>query len=156
MNMNATLIGQMLAFALFVWFCMKFFWPPIMGAMEERARKIAEGLNAAEKAAADLENAQANIEAGLGEAKLQAASLLEQANKRASQIVEDAKTDAKAEAEKVKLAAQAEIEQEKNRARETLRSQVAQLSVVGAEKILGKTVDQAAHADMLDKLAAEL
>lgn len=156
MNMNATLIGQMLAFALFVWFCMKFVWPPIIGAMNERAQKIADGLNAAEKANQDLQSAQANIEAELSEAKSKAAMILEQANKRASQLVEEAKIDAKAEAEKVKLAAHAEIEQEANRTREALRSQVAQLSIVGAEKILRKTVDKAAHSEMLEQLAAEL
>jgi len=155
-NMNATLIGQMLAFALFVWFCMKFVWPPIIGAMNERAQKIADGLNAAEKANQDLQSAQANIEAELSEAKSKAAMILEQANKRASQLVEEAKIDAKAEAEKVKLAAHAEIQQEANRTREALRSQVAQLSIVGAEKILRKTVDKAAHSEMLEQLAAEL
>lgn len=156
MNINATLIGQAISFFVFVMFCMKFVWPPIMAAMEERAQKIAEGLNAADKAAEDLENAQANIEAELAEAKAQAATILEQANKRAGQMVEEAKDDAKAEAEKVKTAAKAEIEQEANTAREALRAQVAHLSVVGAEKILGKSVDQGAHSDMLDKLAAEL
>jgi F-type H+-transporting ATPase subunit b len=156
MNMNATLIGQMLAFGLFVWFCMKFVWPPIIGAMNERAQKIADGLNAAEKAALDLESAQANIEAELSQAKAQAAMIVEQANKRASQLVEDAKTDARAEVEKVKLAAHAEIEQEAIRTREALRSEVAQLSIVGAEKILRKSVDKAAHSEMLNQLAAEL
>lgn len=156
MNINATLLGQAISFAFFVWFCMKFIWPPIIGAMNERAKKIADGLSAAEKAAQDLQSAQANIESELAQAKTQAALILEQANKRANQIVEDAKTDAKTEAEKVKLAAKAEIEQEANRAREALRSQVAQLSVVGAEKILRKAVDKAAHAEMLDQLAAEL
>lgn len=127
-----------------------------MAAMEERAKKIAEGLSAADKAAQDLESAQANIEAELAEAKAQAAIILEQANKRASQIVEDAKGDAKAEADKVTLVAKAEIEQDKNRAREELRGQVARLSIVGAEKILERTVDESVHADMLSKLAAEL
>lgn len=156
MNINATLIGQAIAFFFFVVFCMKFIWPPIMAAMEERAQKIADGLNAADKAAQDLENAQADIEAELTEAKAQAAAILEQANKRANQIVEEAKDDAKKEAEKVKVAAKTEIEQEANRAREELRGQVAKLSIVGAEKILSKSVDQSAHSDMLDKLAAEL
>jgi F-type H+-transporting ATPase subunit b len=155
-NINATLIGQAISFFFFVVFCMKFVWPPILAAMEERAQKIAEGLSAADKAAEDLESAQAQVEAELTEAKTQAAAILDQANKRASQIVEDAKDDAKTEAEKIKLAAKAEIEQETNRAREELRSHVAQLSVVGAEKILAKSVDQNAHADMLNKLAAEL
>ena len=156
MNINATLIGQAISFFFFVVFCMKFIWPPILAAMEERAQKIADGLHAADKAAHDLEEAQANINAELAEAKTQAAAILEQANRRAAQIVEDAKGEAKAEAEKVKLAARAEIEQEANRAREELRSHVAKLSVIGAEKILAKTVDQSAHAEMLDKLAAEL
>ena len=156
MNINATLIGQAISFFFFVIFCMKFVWPPILAAMEERAQKISDGLSAADKAAEDLLNAQAKVEAELAEAKAQAATILEQANKRASQIVEEAKDDAKAEAERIKLAAKAELEQETNRAREVLRSQVAQLSVVGAEKILAKAVDQNAHAEMLNKLAAEL
>ncbi len=156
MNINATLIGQTISFFFFVWFCMKFVWPPLAEAMEERAQKIADGLSAADKAAEDLESAQANIEAELAEAKTQAAGILEQANKRASQIVEEAKAEAVAEQEKVKAAALAEIEQETHSAREALRAQVAQLSVVGAEKILEKSVDQGAHSDMLDKLAAEL
>lgn len=156
MNINATLIGQAISFFVFVMFCMKFIWPPIIAAMEERAKKIADGLSAADKAAQDLQSAQANIEAELAQAKAQAALILEQANKRASQMIEDAKHDAKAEAEKVTLAAKAEIEQDKNRAREELRGQVARLSIVGAEKILQKSVDESAHADMLSKLAAEL
>jgi F-type H+-transporting ATPase subunit b len=155
-NINATLIGQAISFFVFVLFCMKFIWPPIMAAMEERAQKIAEGLSAADKAAQDLESAQANIEAEITEAKAQAAVILEQANKRGAQMIEEAKNDAKLEAEKINLAAKAEIEQEANVAREALRSQVSYLSVVGAEKILGKSVDQSAHSDMLNKLSAEL
>ncbi len=156
MNINATLIGQAISFFFFVMFCMKFVWPPILAAMEERAQKIADGLSAADKATADLQNAQAQVEAELAQAKAQAAVILEQANKRASQIVEEAKGEAKAEAEKVKAAAKAEIEQEANRAREVLRGQVAKLSIVGAEKILAKSVDQNAHSEMLEKIAAEL
>lgn len=156
MNINATLIGQAISFFVFVIFCMKFIWPPILAAMEERAKKIADGLSAADKAAQDLQSAQAKIDAEIAQAKTQAATILEQANKRASQIVEEAKNDAKAEADKVTLAAKAEIEQEKNRAREELRGQVAKLSIVGAEKILEKSVDEKVHADMLSKLAAQL
>jgi F-type H+-transporting ATPase subunit b len=155
-NINATLIGQAISFFVFVIFCMKFIWPPILAAMEERAKKIADGLSAADKAAQDLQSAQAKIDAEIAQAKTQAATILEQANKRASQIVEEAKSDAKAEADKVTLAAKAEIEQEKNRAREELRGQVAKLSIVGAEKILEKSVDEKVHADMLSKLAAQL
>lgn len=156
MNINATLIGQAISFAVFVYFCMKFVWPPLMEAMNERAKKIADGLNAADKAERELADAKAQVEDELTAAKQQAAEIIEQANKRASQLVEEAKEQARSEGDRLKAAAQAEIEQETNRARETLRSQVAVLSVVGAEKILGDTVDQNAHSNMLDKLAAEL
>ena len=156
MNINLTLIGQMLAFVAFVVFCMKYVWPPILAAMQEREQKIAEGLSAAEQAEQDLELAKEKAVERLKEAKEEASSIVDAANKRANQIVEEAKDTARLEAERVKAAAQAEIEQEANRAREQLRSQVAVLSVAGAEKILGASIDQQAHADMVDKLAAEL
>jgi len=151
-----TLVGQLVSFAFFVAFCMKYIWPAFTQAMTERETKIADGLHAADKAEADLAEAHAKIDAELVDAKAQAAVILEQANKRASQMVEDAKNDALVEADKVKASAQAELEQEANAARESLRSQVAQLSLVGAEKILEKSVDQSAHSEMLEKLAAEL
>ena len=156
MNINATLIGQLISFAFFVGFCMKFIWPAFTEAMIEREKKIADGLNAADKAEQDLQAAQAKVEAELTEAKNKAADIVEQANKRASQIVEEAKDDARSEGDRLKVAAQSEIEQEANRAREALRSKVAELSVVGAEKILEKSVDQSAHSEMLDQLAAGL
>lgn len=156
MNINLTLIGQMLAFVAFVVFCMKYVWPPILAAMQEREQKIAEGLSAAEQAEQDLELAKEKAVERLKEAKEEASSIVDAANKRANQIVEEAKDTARLEAERVKAAAQAEIEQEANRAREQLRSQVAVLSVAGAEKILGASIDQQAHADLVDKLAAEL
>ena len=156
MNINLTLIGQMLAFVAFVVFCMKYVWPPILAAMQEREQKIAEGLAAAEQAEQDLELAKEKAVESLKEAKEEASSIVDAANKRANQIVEEAKDTARLEAERVKAAAQAEIEQEANRAREQLRSQVAVLSVAGAEKILGASIDQQAHADLVDKLAAEL
>lgn len=156
MNINLTLIGQMLAFVAFVVFCMKYVWPPILAAMQEREQKIAEGLSAAEQAEQDLELAKEKAVERLKEAKEEASSIVDAANKRANQIVEEAKDTARLEAERVKAAAQAEIEQEANRAREQLRSQVAALSVAGAEKILGASIDQQAHADLVDKLAAEL
>jgi len=155
-NINLTLIGQMLAFVAFVLFCMKYVWPPILGAMQEREQKIADGLAAAEKAQQDLELAKEKSVERLREAKQEAAGIIDAANRRANQIVEEAKTAAVGEADRVKASAQAEIEQERNRAREQLRGQVAALSVAGAERVLGASIDEKAHADMLDKLAGEL
>ena len=156
MNINLTLIGQMVFFALFVLFCMKYVWPPIMAAMQERAEIIADGLAAADRASQDLELAQEKAVERLKEAKEEAASIIDAANKRGSQIVEEAKDQAIAEGERLKEAAQSEIEQEVNRAREHLRGQVAALALSGAEKILAAEIDQQRHADLVDKLAAEL
>jgi F-type H+-transporting ATPase subunit b len=155
-NINLTLIGQMLAFAGFVLFCMKYVWPPILAAMAEREQKIADGLAAADRASHDLELAQEKAVERLKEAKTEAAGIVDSANKRANQIVEEAKDAALVEAERVKAAAQAEIEQETNRARETLRGQVAALSLAGAEKVLGAEIDQSAHNALVEKLASEL
>ncbi|MDF2446824.1 MAG: synthase subunit [Moraxellaceae bacterium] len=156
MNINATLIGQAIAFAIFVWFCMKFVWPPLTIALAERQKKIAEGLNAADKAQRDLESAHAQVAEELKAAKAQAAVLIEQANKRANQMVEEAKAQAADEGQRQLAQARAQIEQEIATARDTLRAQVAALAVAGAEKILESQVDAKAHAGMLDKLAAEL
>ncbi len=156
MNINLTLIGQMVAFVGFVMFCMKYVWPPIIAAMQERADKIADGLAAADRASHDLALAQEKAVERLKEAKVEAAGIVDSANKRGIQLIEEAKQAALVEAERVKTAAQAEIAQETNRAREQLRSQVAVLSLAGAEKILGATIDPKAHADMVEKLAAEL
>lgn len=156
MNINATLIGQAIAFAFFVWFCMKYVWPPVMSALEERKKKIAEGLDAADRASRDLELAKDKAAQDLREGKEQAAAIIEQANKRANQIVEEAKEQAIVEGDRLKAAAQAEIEQEVNRAKEQLRSQVATLAVSGAEKILSKSVDSKVQAELVDQLAAEL
>ncbi len=151
-----TLVGQTIAFAFFVWFCMKFVWPPVTAAMAERQKKIADGLDAADRAGRDLELAQAKVADQMREAKQQAAAIIDQANKRAAQIVEEAKQQAREEGERLKAAAQAEILQEANRAREKLRYDVARLAVVGAEKVLKKSVNADAHVDMLADLAAEL
>ncbi|NND66477.1 MAG: F0F1 ATP synthase subunit B [Halioglobus sp.] len=156
MNLNLTLVGQMVAFVCFVLFCMKYVWPPILAAMAEREAKIADGLAAADRASHDLELAKHEAVERLKEAKEEAAGIVESANKRASQIVEEAKDAAVVEAERVKAAAQAEIEQEANRAREQLRGQVAALSLAGAEKVLGAAIDRNAHNELVDKLAAEL
>ena len=156
MNINLTIIGQIIAFFFFVVFCMKYVWPPITAALEERKQKIAEGLDAADRAERDLRAAQEKAEADLQEGKEQSAAIIEQANKRASQIIDEAKEAATAEAFRIKVAADAEIEQEVNRAKEDLRAQVAVLAIAGTEKILEATVDKAAHAKLVDKLAAEL
>lgn len=156
MNLNLTLIGQMIAFVAFVAFCMKYVWPPILAAMHEREQKISDGLAAADKASHDLELAKEKAVERLKEAKEEAAGIIESANRRATQIVDEAKEAAVAEADRVKAAAQAEIEQETNRAREQLRGQVAALSLAGAEKVLGASIDVQAHSDIVDKLAAEL
>ena len=156
MNINLTLFGQMIAFVAFVWFCMKYVWPPILAAMTEREQKIADGLAAADRASHDLELAQEKAVERLKEAKSEAAGIVDSANKRANQIVDEAKDAAVVEADRVKAAAQAEIEQETNRAREALRGQVAALSLAGAEKVLGAEIDQAAHNELVEKLASEL
>ncbi len=156
MNINSTLIGQAIAFAIFVMFCMKFVWPPLIGAINDRQRKIAEGLDAAEKAKADLATAEQDVQQELNLAKTKAAALIEQANKSANQLVEDAKSQAQVEGERIRQQAQAAIDQEINQARESLRAQVAELSVLGAEKILQEKVDMQVHARMLNQLAAKL
>jgi F-type H+-transporting ATPase subunit b len=155
-NINLTLIGQMIAFICFVMFCMKYVWPPILAAMAEREKKIADGLAAADRASHDLELAKEKAVERLKEAKHEAAGIIESANKRGNQLVEEAKDAAVVEADRVKLSAQAEIEQQANRAREQLRSQVAALSLAGAEKVLGAAIDQEAHNELVEKLAAEL
>lgn len=156
MNINATMLGQVISFAIFVWFCMKFVWPPLIAAMEERKKKIADGLDAADRAVRDLELAQGSAKEQLKEAKQQAAGLIEEAKKRASQIVEESKDKARAEGELLITAAQAEIEQQTNRAREELRSKVAGLALAGAEKILERSVDEDVNRDLVEQLAAQL
>lgn len=156
MNINLTLFGQTFAFAMFVWFCMKFVWPPITKAMQERQKKIAEGLDAAGRAQQDLKLAQEKVTNTLRETKGQAALILEQANKQANAIVEEAKLQARAEGERLVAGAHAEIENEVNRAKDQLRTQVAALAVLGAEKILESRVDAKAHNDLVDKLASQL
>jgi F-type H+-transporting ATPase subunit b len=155
-NINATMLGQMIAFAFFVWFCMKYVWPPLTAALAERQKRIADGLEAAEKAGKDLEQTQEKVAEQLKEAKTQAASIIDQANKRATQIVEEAKNQGREEGERMITGAKAEIEQEMNRAKEQLRTQVASIAIAGAEKILDATIDEAAHAKITEKLAESL
>lgn len=156
MNMNATLLGQALSFALFVWFCMKYVWPPIMQAIEERQKKIADGLQAAERAKKDLDLAQANASDSLKEAKRTATEVIEQANKRKAQILDEAREEAQAERQKILAQAASEVEAERNRARDELRKQVATLAIAGAEKILERAIDKDAHQDILDNITAKL
>ncbi|WP_111642242.1 F0F1 ATP synthase subunit B [Marinimicrobium alkaliphilum] len=156
MNFNLTFIGQMIAFAVFVWFCIKFVWPPLMNAIEERQKTITEGLAAADRAGRDLELAQEKATKTLREARKEAAGIIESANKRGAQIIDEAKESARAEAERIKVAAHAEIDQDVERAREKLRSQVAVLALAGAEKVLESSVDANTHKAMIDKLAANL
>lgn len=156
MNMNATLIGQLIAFAVFVIFCMKYVWPPLMAAIEARQKTIADGLEASERAEKDLELAQEKATAQLREAKQQAAEIIEQAKKRANQLVDEETQRGHAEREKIINQGYAEIEAERNRAKEDLRKQVAALAVVGAERILQREIDAAAQDDIVEKLVAEL
>ena len=156
MNINMTLIGQTIAFAIFVWFCIKYVWPPISSALHERQKKIADGLDAASRASRDLELAQEQAAQTLRESKEQSSQILEQANKRASQMIEEAREQARAEGERLVASARAEIDQEINRAKEELRVQVATLAVAGAERVLEASIDEKAHRKLLDKLAAEL
>lgn len=156
MNINYTLIGQMIFFAVFVLFCMKYVWPPITAAMKEREKKISDGLAAADRASKDLELAQKKAVDDLKEAKAQAAELIEQANKRASQIVDEAKETARQEGDRILTAAKSEVEQERNRVREELRSEVAAVAIAGAEKILAAEIDASKHSKLLDQLASEI
>ncbi len=156
MNINLTLFGQMIAFTIFVWFCMKYVWPPLINAMSERQKKLDAGLQDAEKAKEGLAAAKEQAQSIVNEAKSQAAELIEQANKRAAQLIEESKTQAKAEGDRLKSAAQAEIDQEFNRAKESLRANVAELALQGAGKILEAEVDRSAHAKMLSALSASL
>ncbi|NNM82897.1 MAG: F0F1 ATP synthase subunit B [Burkholderiales bacterium] len=156
MNINATLLGQTIMFVMFVWFCMKYIWPPITNAMGERAKKIADGLAAGERGKNELELATKRSVEILHDAKHKAAEIIAQAESRAGQIIDEAKTGAKQESERILTGAKAEIDQEVYRAREALRDQVAALAVAGAEKILRAEVNAAKHAELLKTIQAEL
>ncbi|HTY03777.1 MAG TPA: F0F1 ATP synthase subunit B [Rhodocyclaceae bacterium] len=156
MDINLTLISQAVAFAIFIWFTVKFIWPPLRTAIENRQKTIAEGLEAAERGKLDLELASRRSADVLRESKEKSTDLLAQAERRGLQIIEDAKAAARVEADKVVASAKAEIAQEAERARQDLRERVAQLAVAGAEKILRREVNAAAHAEMLAALKQEL
>jgi F-type H+-transporting ATPase subunit b len=156
MNINMTLIGQSITFIVFVWFCMKFVWPPIVSALEARRKQIADGLAASERGKHELELAAKRASENLHEAKLKAAEIITQAEKRALQLVDEAKNAAKEEGDRMIVAAKAEIEQESHRAREALRGEVAQLVVAGASRVLRREVNPQAHADLLEAIKNEL
>ncbi|MDD4882633.1 MAG: F0F1 ATP synthase subunit B [Gallionellaceae bacterium] len=156
MNINATLIAQAIMFAIFVWFCMRFIWPPIVGALEARKKQIADGLAAADRGKHELELAAKRASESMHEAKMKASEIIAQAEKRSAQIVDEAKNAAKAEGDRMLAAAKAEMDQEVFRAREQLRGQVAALVVAGAEKVLRREVDAKAHADLLEAVKNEL
>ena len=156
MSINATLIIQMIVFAILVWFTMKFIWPPITAALDERAKKIADGLSAADKAKAELSNANKRVEEQLSAARNDAAQRLADAERLAQSMVEEAKGRAGQEGAKIIAAAKAEAEQEATKAREALREQVAALAVKGAESILKREVNAGVHAELLNRLKAEL
>jgi F-type H+-transporting ATPase subunit b len=151
-----TLIGQTIAMIVFVWFCMKFIWPPILTALEERQQQIEEGLAAADKGKESLVKAAAEADEIVDEARKQATGILDQAHARANEIVADGKSDGVKERERQLGAAKAEIEQEANRARDELRGQVSAIAIASAEKILNREIDGKAHDDILGKLAQEL
>lgn len=156
MNINLTLVGQMITFAVFVWFTMKFVWPPVTTALEDRRKKVADGLAAGERGEKELELAQAKSVEQLRTAKQDAAKILEQANQRADQIVVQAQQRAQDEGQRIAAAAQADIEKQKQAARDALRKETAQIAVNGAEQILGKEMDAATNNAWLEKLAREL
>jgi len=156
MNINLTLFGQTIAFVLFVFFCMKFVWPPIIAMLDERKKKIADGLAEAERGMQQQELAEQEAAKQLSEAKQQASDILGQAQKRANEIVEGAKSVAVEEGNRIKEAAHSEVEKEVNRAKEALRSQVSTIAVAGAERILKKEINASSHQDILDDLAAQI
>lgn len=156
MNINATLLGQAIWFALFIWITMKFVWPPLQKAMHERQAKIAEGLAATDRAKHELELAGKRSADVIREAKEKAGDMVSQAEKRAQQIVDEAKETAKSEAARIVASAKSDIDQEVTRAKEQLRERVADLAVAGASKILRREVDAKAHAELLGALRQEL
>ena len=156
MNLNLTLIAQVVSFTVFIWFTVKFVWPPMLRAIEARQKTIADGLAAAEEGKRSLETSSKQADAAIKDARGRAQEIIAQAEKRASQMIDEARNAAKEEGNREKAAAKAEIEQEVTRAREQLRDRVASLAVAGAEKILRREVDAKAHADLLTAVASEL
>jgi F-type H+-transporting ATPase subunit b len=155
-NINATLLGQMITFAVFVWFTMRFVWPLLMQAIEERQAKIADGLAAAEKGRHELELAEVRAKELLRERKQQAAEIVAHAQKRANEIIEEAKISARTESERILGSARAQISQDLQEARDKLQREVGQLAIAAAEQILMREVDAEAHQDLVNKLSVQL
>lgn len=156
MNMNLTLLGEAISFAIFVWFCLKYIWPPLLKALEEREVRISDGLAAAERGKHELELAEHRATEMLRDGKDKAQDFIVQAQKRADEIVDAAKVAAREEAERIRVMAAAEVEQNRNQVREELRGQVAKLAIAGAEQVLMREVDAQAHRDVLERLATSL
>lgn len=156
MNINATLLGQAITFAILIWFTMKFVWPPLMAAMAERAKTIADGLAAAERGKHDLELAEKRATEILRIGKEKASEIIAASEKRASEIIDEAKNQARNEGDRILVAAKADIDQEVFRAKEQLRTQVSAVALAAAGKILGREIDSKAHNELLDKLVAEI
>jgi F-type H+-transporting ATPase subunit b len=155
-NLNATLFAQMVVFLILAWFTMKFVWPPLINALDERSKKIADGLAAAEKGKQELEAAHKRVGEELASARNEGQSRIADAEKRALAVAEEIKAQAQAEAARIIATAKADAEQQVVKAREALRAEVAALAVQGAEQILKREVDQSAHAELLNQLKAEL
>ncbi|MEQ1580096.1 MAG: F0F1 ATP synthase subunit B [Steroidobacteraceae bacterium] len=156
MNLNATLIVQTVVFLILGWITMKFIWPPLTAALNERQKKIADGLAAADKGEKSLVEAQANVAELVKDARVQATKIVDQASRRANEVIDEAKLSASAEGQRLVAAARAEVQLDQSRAREQLRKEVAALAVAGASKLLGREIDARAHADLLEKLAVEI
>jgi len=156
MDFNATLIGEMISFAILIWFCVHFIWPYLNKAIEERQIKIAEGLNAAERAHAELKDADSKVAAEIKQARLQASEIIDKAQQQANQIIEKARGEAVHEINRLKASAQDDIASMAQRARDQLREQVGALAVAGASKIVQREVDASTHRALLDQLAAEI
>ncbi len=156
MNINATLIGQSITFFVFVWFCMKYVWPPIMHALAERKKQIADGLAASERGKHELELAEKRAKEELQTAKAKAVEIVAQAEKRAGAMVEEARATARVEGERLVTSAHAEIEREVNRAKEQLRGQVGAVAVAGASRILKREIDAKSHNDVLNDVIAQI
>ena len=156
MNINLTLIGQAISFTIFVWFCMRFIWPPVINALEARKKRIADGLADADAAKTERERAEQEAQQTTGQAREEASRILAQAERRASEIVAEARTTAKTEGDRILAQAQEEIDKNTQQVREQLRGEVATLAIAGAEAVLQREVDDAAHADALKQLAERL
>ena len=156
MNINATIIGQTIVFAILIWFSVKFIWPPLLKAIEDRQKKIADGLAAAERGQKELNQASGEAQTIVNEAREKALKIVDQANRRSNEIIEEARATAIAEGQRLVGDARQEVALEQSRARDALRKDVAQLAVAGASRLLEREIDAAAHADLIEKLAREI